>query len=286
MIKFYNFNNEIRNTLNNFYFTFAKKDKKLASSKFYELIENLKLENYDLYKIIIGLAFLDNYRILKDKEKYDNLTSEEMSILVTYQEIEDIEDLLFMLEENPSFISTFIFGTIKFSNLNIKNQANLLLQTSLEFALKFNKFFPIEKYEMFKDRTKEDILSIYVDKNKNLQDKIYEIINILDVLFIGNNPAFSKLLLEMLQVFYKWKKVLQIRKPELTFGLDDNIIEIVETNSQDKILYILSCNPNLIEIIVTDFLEYESFDEELKKEIEDTYNKLVSNEIKIKLKEV
>ena len=55
MFRFYNFNKEIRNTLNNFYHNFVKKDKTNASSKFYELIDNLKLENYDLYKIIIGL---------------------------------------------------------------------------------------------------------------------------------------------------------------------------------------------------------------------------------------
>ena len=285
MFRFYNFNKEIRNTLNNFYHNFVKKDKTNASSKFYELIDNLKLENYDLYKIIIGLSFLDNFRILKDKQKYDNLTAEEISILTVHEEIEDIEDLLFMLDENPSFINTFIFGTVKFSNLNIKSQANLLLQTSIEFALRFNKFYPIEKYEMFKERSKDDILNIYADKNKKSQDKIYEIINILDVLFIGNNPAFSKLLLEMLQVFYKWKKVVQIKKPELTFGIEDKIIEIVENNSQDKIIYILSCDPSLIEVIIADFLEYEAFDEELKQEIEDTYNKIVSKEIKIKLKE-
>lgn len=285
MVNFYNFNNEIRNSLNNYYDVFAKKDKKNASSKFYELIEQLKSENYDLYKIIIGLSFLDNYRILKEKQKYDNLTPEEISILQSHQEIEDIDDLLFILDENPNFISTFIFGTIKFFNLNIKNQANLLLQTPLEYAIKFNIFYPIEKYEMFKDRTKQDILEIFANKDKNSQDKIYEILNLLDVLFIGNNQSFSKLLLEMLQVFYKWKKVGQIKKPELTFGIEDKIIEIVETNSQDKILYILSCDPALIEIIVTDFLEYESFDEDLKKEIEDTYNKIVSKEIKIKLKE-
>ena len=286
MIKFYNFNNEIRNCLNNFYYMFAKKDKKEAGLKLYELIEQLKLENYDLYKIIIGLSFLDNYRILKEKEKYDNLTTKEVEILSSHQEIEDIDDLLFILEENPNFISTFIFGSIKFSNLNIKNQANLLLQTPLEYALKFNKFYPIENLEMFKDRTKQDILDIYANKNKNHQDKIYEIINILDVLFIGNKKEFSKLLLEMLQVFYKWKKVLQIRKPELTFGIEDKIIKIVESNSQEQIICILSCDPSLMEIIITDFLEYESFDEELKKEIETAYNKIVSYEIKIKLKEV
>ena len=111
-------------------------------------------------------------------------------------------------------------------------------------------------------------------------------INLLDVLFIGNIHSFSKLMLEILQVFYKWKKILQLKKPELTFGIDDSIIEIVEINPQDKILYTLSCDPNLIEIIVTDFFEYNSFDEEIKNEIEEAYNKLISNDIKIKLKEV
>ena len=113
-----------------------------------------------------------------------------------------------------------------------------------------------------------------------------EILNIMDVMFIANINGFSKLLLEMLKVFYKWKKVLQITKPELTFGLEDEILEIVENNSIENIIYLLTCSPNLIEIIITDFLEYETNDMILKSEIEKLYETLVSREIKIKLKEV
>ena len=252
--------------------------------KLYEVLEQIKLENYSLYRNIIGLTFLDSYRILKDKEKYDNLTLKEIELVSILNEIEDIDDLLIFLDDNPSYLISFILGTIKFDRLNIKGQANLLLTTSDEYALKFNKFYLFEKYNMFRERTTDEIIHEAI--NKNPQDKVEDLINLLDVLFIGNIHSFSKLMLEILQVFYKWKKILQLKKPELTFGIDDSIIEIVESNPQDKILYTLSCDPNLIEIIVTDFFEYNSFDEEIKNEIDEAYNKLISNDIKIKLKEV
>lgn len=281
MISFYDFNQEIRNILATMYNQINNKKNNI---KLYEVLEQIKLENYSLYRNIIGLTFLDSYRILKDKEKYDNLTLKEIELVSILNEIEDIDDLLIFLDDNPSYLISFILGTIKFDRLNIKGQANLLLTTSDEYALKFNKFYLFEKYNMFRERTTDEIIHEAI--NKNPQDKIEDLINLLDVLFIGNIHSFSKLMLEILQVFYKWKKILQLKKPELTFGIDDSIIEIVESNPQDKILYTLSCDPNLIEIIVTDFFEYNSFDEEIKNEIDEAYNKLISNDIKIKLKEV
>ncbi len=275
MVNFYDFNQEIRNLLETMY------NHKVG---LYENLEQIKLENYSLYQNILGLIFLDSYRILKDKEKYDNLTVKEIELVSILNEIEDIDDLLIFINENPSYLSSFIIGTVKFNKLNIKGKATLLLTTSDEYALKFNKFYLFEKYNMFRERTVEEIL--HNSNNKKDQNKVDDLINLLDVLFIGNIHSFSKLMLEILQVFYKWKKILQLKKPELTFGIDDSIIEIVEINPQDKILYTLSCDPNLIEIIVTDFFEYNSFDEEIKNEIEEAYNKLISNDIKIKLKEV
>lgn len=287
MVSFYNFNDQIRNMLNDLYTTLSKKFKDEKNIKFYQLIEEIKLENYDLYKNIIGLSFLDSYRMLLDKKKYNNLTQLEDEYLNQFNQIEDIDDLLFMIDENPKLLNLIILGTIKFKSLNLKGQANMLLQLSDEKALKFNNFYLFEKYEMFKDRTKNDIISIFKDnKNSKNEEKVYEILNIMDVMYIGNTMGFSKLLLDMLKVFYKWKKVIQLTKPELTFGLEDEILEIVENNSIDNIIYLLSCSPNLIEIIVTDFLEYETNEIVFKQDIEKLYDKLVSREIKIKLKEV
>ena len=287
MVSFYNFNDQIRTMLNEIYTTLSKKIKNEKNIKFYQLIEDIKLENYELYKNIISLSFLDSYRMLLDKKKYNNLTQTEEDCLVQFEQIEDIDDLLFTIDENPNILNLILLGTIKFKNLNLKGQANMLLQVSDEKTLKFNKFYLFEKHEMFKDRTKNDIISIFVN-NKNTKDeeKIYEILNILDIMYIGNTLGFSKLLLDMLKVFYKWKKVIQLTKPELTFGLEDEILEIVENNTIDNIVYLLSCSPNLIEIIVTDFLEYETNEILFKEKIEKLYEKMVSREIKIKLKEV
>lgn len=281
MTNFYNFNDEVRSILTDLYTNFSKDN---ASIKLYEFLEQLKLENYNIYKIIIGLSFIDNLRILNDKKNHNNLTDTEQNNLALYENIEDIDDLMFYMGENQRLLSTFMFGSIKFKSLNLKSQANLLLQVSDSYVLNFNKFYFIEKMNMFKDRTLEELVAI--SKRKSKEETVYEIFNILNILYLGNIKNFSKLIMDMVAVFYKWKKVLQIKKPELTFGLDDEIIALVENNSLDEIIFKLVSDSNLIEIIITDFLDYRYLDDDFKNEIEEFYSKLVSNEIKIKLKEV
>ena len=90
----------------------------------------------------------------------------------------------------------------------------------------------------------------------------------------------------MIKVFYRYKKVIQYTNPELTFGIDEMIIDIVENNSLNDIVYTLSCNSDMIAVLVEDFLEYETNQELERESINDIYNRLVPHDVKIKLKEV
>ena len=90
----------------------------------------------------------------------------------------------------------------------------------------------------------------------------------------------------MIRTFYKWKKVILLTHPESISNKEIDLINIIEKNSIDDAIYKISCDVDLIEIIVESFIFYETNDILFKEEIEDLYNKLVSEEIKIKLKEV
>ena len=92
-------------------------------------------------------------------------------------------------------------------------------------------------------------------------------------------------MLEMIKTFYKWKKVIQINSPEKTFGIEDEIISIIENKSLLEMIDTLSTDSDFIEVLLTDFLTYELLPNEEKRNIEKLYKKIVSYKIKVKLKE-
>ena len=279
MVNFINFNGEIRSFLERTYQQFYNAEEKdEASVKYFEFIEELKNTNYNLYKIIVGLAFVDNYRLLIDKKAHKKLTENQQNYLEMYEQITDIDDLLFKIEEAP----------IKINHFNLKGKATILMQLDDDYVDKFNSFNRFEKYNIFKERTTEEFVFIYLNNSKTEETKteaIYNIITILDLLYKYNLKNFSKLILDMIKVFYRYKKVIQYTNPELTFGIDEMIIDIVENNSLNDIVYTLSCNSDMIAVLVEDFLEYETNQELERESINDIYNRLVPHDVKIKLKE-
>ena len=289
MVNFINFNGEIRSFLERTYQQFYNTEEKdEASVKYFEFIEELKNTNYNLYKIIVGLAFVDNYRLLIDKKAHKKLTENQQNHLEMYEQITDIDDLLFKIEEDPSLLSSIIYAPIKINHFNLKGKATILMQLDDDYVDKFNSFNRFEKYNIFKERTTEEFVFIYLNNSKTEEAKteaIYNIITILDLLYKYNLKNFSKLILDMIKVFYRYKKVIQYTNPELTFGIDEMIIDIVENNSLNDIVYTLSCNSDMIAVLVEDFLEFETNQELERESINAIYNKLVPHDVKIKLKE-
>lgn len=281
MIDIENINENIRNGLEDIYIILQDKYGDDAGLKYYELLDDLKENKPNVYEAIISIMFLDTIRLLIDKDNKKFITEEEKNILEYLKEIKSIDDLLEANEENPNLMSLIINGPFKFNRLNIKGKASILLTTPNEYAFEFNKFHYLEMMSTFKERTKEEIINLYKE-TKNYQD----ILNIVDVLYLGNIKGFSKLLLLMIETFYKWKKVILLTNPKTITTDEIELINLIESNSIDDVIYKISCNFDWIEIIVESFIFYETNDILFKEEIEDLYNKLVSEEIKIKLKEV
>ncbi len=281
MINIENINENIRNYLEDIYITLQDKYGDNAGIKYYELLDELKDNKPNVYEIIVSIMFLDTIRLLIDKYNKNFITEEEKIILEYLKELNNIDDLLEELEENKNLLSIIINGPFKFNRLNVKGKATMLLVTPIEYANQFNKFHYLEMMCTFKERTKEEIINLYKE-TKSYQD----VLNVVDVLYLGNIKGFSKLLLFMIRTFYKWKKVILLTHPESISNKEIDLINIIESNSIDDAIYKISCDFDLIEIIVESFIFYETNDMSFKEEIEELYNKLVSDEIKIKLKEV
>ena len=281
MINIENINENIRNYLEYIYITLQDKYGDDAGIKYYELLDELKDNKPNVYEIIVSIMFLDTIRLLIDKYNKKFIKEKEKIILEYSKELNNIDVLLEELEENKNLLSIIINGPFKFNRLNVKGKATMLLVTPIEYANQFNKFHYLEMMCTFKERTKEEIINLYKE-TKSYQD----VLNVVDVLYLGNIKGFSKLLLFMIRTFYKWKKVILLTHPESISNKEIDLINIIEKNSIDDAIYKISCDVDLIEIIVESFIFYETNDMSFKEEIEELYNKLVSDEIKIKLKEV
>ena len=98
MVSFYNPNKDLRNFLDNLYKHLHSTHAENSNIQFLDCIEKIKIEHFSLYKKIIGLAFVDDYAFLKSKE---DLQQEEIDLLDIYNQLEDMDDVDFLIDENP-----------------------------------------------------------------------------------------------------------------------------------------------------------------------------------------
>ena len=288
MVNFINVNQEIRDFLTNVYMSFYNNDEKdEASVKYFEFIEDLKNTNDALYNVIVGLCFVDNYRLLLDKKKHNKTKEKEEQLLEIYAQINDLDDLVFAIEEDSGVLSSIIYAPIKINHFNIKGKATILNELDDEYVAKFNRFNYFEKYNIFKDRTVEEFIFLYLSNSdeEKKYETVYSIISILDLLYNYNLKNFFKLVVDMIKVYYRFKKVLQYSNPELTFGIDEEIINLIESKSLNDIVYELSCSTDMLAVLVEDFLNYSTNDTISPEWVNNVYKKIVSQEVKIKLKE-
>ena len=288
MVNFINVNQEIRDFLTNIYMSFYNNDEKdEASVKYFEFIEDLKNTNEALYNVIVGLCFVDNYRLLLDKKKHNKTKEKEEQLLEIYAQINDLDDLVFAIEEDSGVLSSIIYAPIKINHFNIKGKATILNELDDEYVAKFNRFNYFEKYNIFKDRTVEEFIFLYLSNSdeEKKYETVYSIISILDLLYNYNLKNFFKLVVDMIKVYYRFKKVLQYSNPELTFGIDEEIINLIESKSLNDIVYELSCSTDMLAVLVEDFLNYSTNDTISPEWVNNVYKKIVSQEVKIKLKE-
>ena len=288
MVNFINVNQEIRDFLTNVYMSFYNNDEKdEASVKYFEFIEDLKNTNEALYNVIVGLCFVDNYRLLLDKKKHNKTKEKEEQLLEIYAQINDLDDLVFAIEEDSGVLSSIIYAPIKINHFNIKGKATILNELDDEYVAKFNRFNYFEKYNIFRDRTVEEFIFLYLSNSdeEKKYETVYSIISILDLLYNYNLKNFFKLVVDMIKVYYRFKKVLQYSNPELTFGIDEEIINLIESKSLNDIVYELSCSTDMLAVLVEDFLNYSTNDTISPEWVNNVYKKIVSQEVKIKLKE-
>ena len=286
MIKYTNYNDKIRKLLKRIYE--EKEEEKLTNC--IKFIENLKYDNTDLYNIIVGLLFVDSYQFLLLKKQLNLISFEEEDKIEIYKKINDLDDLNFVITEDSSLFFQIINSSILLDKLNFTNRIHMLTLLPDEYLVKFNPFYLLEKYELFKMPNINDLVNKYAEflKTSDARKKniIAEIFMIIILAHEFNFEGFNEFMSEIIDIYYTYKKNLQYTNPGSTVGLDDDILEIIEKFSWTDIINIIFQNKSFLNIIISEFLKLKTNGKIKIEDINKCFEMSIVKKVKIKLKEV
>lgn len=288
-MKFFDINNMTRIYLKEIYESIILKTKpEKVFDCFLEKIKIIKNNNESLYKYLVGLMFVDDYKLITG---LDEISETEEETLSFYESVNDLDELLLLIDEDESILSNMILSPVIFYNFNNISKAYMIDGLDNEIIKNFNIYSSFEKHNLFKDITMDDISQIY---NSNLvetedcyddENSIDKVIENLIILGIGNIECFKLLVLKMIKTPYKWHKFREYENEELDL-LETKFIKVIENNSLDDMLGIIYSDIDLLELIVVDYFYYINDNEYIDKdEVESLYEK-IDEKIKRKLKEV
>ena len=234
------------------------------NTDFFDFINSLK-DNKSLYKTIVGLAFIDRYRMLKLQ---NNLNEEELERLNILEGIENIEELLQIMENDEMFMANFIFGSIKMFNLNNeKIKYKLLEKDNYEHMAKFSVISCIEKEYYLGDTTLDCLMEEYnlfikkgVRKHGVEQIEFRAVDDFTNKLvsraLYGNLSNFDNLIMTMIWTIYNENIEPKLRtknEPLSDFQID--LIEVIKNNEGAYLLQLFINDESWIGSIIEEYIE-------------------------------
>lgn len=164
MISWVNYNQQVREALLK-YFNLNKIKFEEHSELFFNFqkdISDIQFANEEWYKYIIGLTFIDNYLLLKDKEKNNKLNEQDANLLKQCLKIQYIEQLLSIIKNDEEFLRGFVFSSLTFSELSVKEKGLLFANNiDMKFIAKFSPLTCIEKEYFYQDESIKLLLDNY-----------------------------------------------------------------------------------------------------------------------------
>ncbi len=271
---------------------------------YFEKLNNLKLKTPVIYKHIIGLVFADTYRIYCYIKDFLVFTKEEEFNYEFILGIKDLEDLFNKIESKEISLQNMIENSIAFELKDTHEKSLCYTASDIDFIAKFNPFTYIENDNIFKEYPLISFTSQYRDlmdeleeidiENKNdrveIEAEIEGVVESLRcqllIMAYNNHDGFKKMMLDMINVFYKVTKLEQMQSPNILEPIDYKIINLVENNSLEDIIDEIISDEDLIYLLIDDFLSITSglygIDE---LEAENCFEECVSDDVKKKLME-
>lgn len=277
---------------------------------YFSRLEQIKLQTPMIYKHIIGLAFADTYRIYCYINDFLSLSKEEEKVFNFILNINDIEDLFQILKRNELSLSDLIENSVAFALKDDYEKSLCYISSDLDFAAKFNPFTYIENDSIFNEYPIESFVSQYKKLLKELEeiDEEYDEENSLEknnekieiqseiegiveslrcqllIMSYNNYDGFKKMMLTMVNVFYKVTKAEEISCPDLLEQIDYRILKLVEENTIADIIDEFIGDDDLMYLLIDDFLSITSGQYEIdEEEVENCFENNVRDDVKKKL---
>ncbi len=258
----------------------------------YEVIENMKKTKPKYYRLFVSIMFADYYKLLYFHSVRQESTDEDLDKLEFFDEIEDLDNLLDKIDDDASVLDEIVSEGFLYNYYDYYEKREIMnsLNPKNKYLFKICPTHLLDLIEMAKTYSADDLLCFYQDYiNKNgvhsYFSAVESILVTMEALYKYDKENYKEVLINMISVYYKWKKYLiSYAKHKNLIIYDSELIEMLEKESIDNIMINSNRYPLVLEEIVEGYLLYST--EEIKipsDEIEKYINKNVDNQIKEKL---
>lgn len=280
LIRFENFTKQIRSYLDE---AIDDMCKGLSSDKQDEIIESyfheLKENNYNFYKHLIGMMFSDHYKILKDDERFNHIDDNGKSLLEIYSYFHDIDDVLNYVEDTPNALSDFLYGMSVFNGYDDdfdRRQVWLSCKDDLEFLIKFSPLNVFDYLYYCGKYSVERFKAIYDDytsTDKSLIGSFEKIKDDLNELKDADPDNYFEVLSELLSLYYITIKD-DIDKIKLQQDKDraKKIIAEIENSSTKEVVKYID-DDKFLDVIFSQVFNSQNKMLDKDYEDDDVYNK-------------
>lgn len=278
-MKIVNLNDKIRKYLSRLIKDMSiKEEDNKCYDLFYDLYDNVK-NNSGAYDYLLGLVFESSYVITKFTLKMYPDDKELMENFSNLKKVSNIEDLKIML--TMDLFLELLYDTDCFYDSDSYFKRNVV-EYSLEdkdFLMKIFPSFLIDVLSYLNMYDTTSILNNYNDRkkqndkdafNNTIKMSVEDLINLEQKDF----EAYKYIILEMIEVFYAYKKYM-IYNNYIYDDIDIIILSMIEENLISIIYYSIN-NISMLEKIITGYLEYSLLSIEDKKDINE-YNSNENN---------
>ena len=216
---------------------------------------------------ILSILLLDNYKIAinhnPDKTNFFKKNIDEM--LDSCEE--DPELLVNMLRTGKVFYSLDTFSKCLLFEIISKHDSSLIAISKLHIIDKLT-YATVNDTEHFKKYYTE-----FNKKHKNKEDSIIEmfIYKILNLKY-EDESKYKEMLLEFMQVYYKWKTYMKENDGEFLLEVyDNNYLDVLNNYDINDIFELLETNIHFLEVLVEDFFFYTTTELEIEDSVVDEY---------------
>lgn len=270
---------------------------------YFKKLDKINVQTPLIYKHIIGLVFADTYRIYCYIRDYLSLSEEEKINYEFIINVKDLNDLFEKIANNEINLKDLIENSVAFGLKDDYEKSLCYTASDIDFSAKFNPFTYIENDNIFKEYPLLSFTSQYKDlmeelENEELekQEKLEietEIEGVIEslrcqllIMSYNNYDNFKKMMLDMINIFYKVTKAEEISNPEILEEIDYRVIKLVEDNSLSDIIDEFVGDEDLMYLLIDDFLSITSGQYEVDElEVENCFEENVRDDVKQKLME-